>query len=105
MTKQYNTARKKEDHIGVQRLLTALVEITVLVFGAEITGFISLGNSRGQKMKSITTFERLMSTTADGELIKVTTIYSSFDKEEIDNLQADLQKSIGAGIKMIGGRE
>lgn len=49
-------------------------------------------------MKSITTFERLMSTTADGELIKVTTIYSSFDKEEIDNLQKELQKTIGAGI-------
>ena len=56
-------------------------------------------------MKVITTFERLMPTTADGELIKVTTLYSSFNKEEIDNLQADLQKTIGAGITMIGGRE
>ena len=56
-------------------------------------------------MKATTTFERLIPTTADGELIKVTTIYSSFDKEEIDNLQADLQKAIGAGITMIGGGE
>lgn len=51
-------------------------------------------------MKAIITYERLLPTTADGELIKVTTLYSSFDKEEIDNLQADLQKSIGAGIMM-----
>lgn len=49
-------------------------------------------------MKAMTTFERLMPTTADGELIKVTTIYSSFDKKEIDNLQAGLQSSIGAGV-------
>lgn len=52
-------------------------------------------------MKTTITFERLMPTTADGELIKVTTLYSSFDKEEIDNLQKDLQKSIGAGITML----
>ena len=56
-------------------------------------------------MKATTTSKRLMPTIADGERIKVTTIYSSFDKEEIDNLQADLQKAIGAGITMIGGRE
>lgn len=56
-------------------------------------------------MKATTTFERLMPTTADGEVIKVTTLYSSFNKEEIDNLQADLQKSIGAGITMIGGKK
>lgn len=49
-------------------------------------------------MKAMTTFERLMPTTADGEVIKVTTIYSSFDKEEIDNLQAGLRSSIGAGV-------
>lgn len=55
-------------------------------------------------MKATTTFERLNPTTADGDLIKVTTIYSSFDKEEIDNLQADLQKAIGAGLTMIGGK-
>lgn len=56
-------------------------------------------------MKTIITFERLTPTTADGELIKVITLYSSFDKEEIDNLQKDLQKSIGAGITMLGGGE
>ena len=56
-------------------------------------------------MKATTTFERLNPTTADGEMIKVITLYSSFNKEEIDNLQADLQKSIGAGITMIGDRE
>lgn len=52
-------------------------------------------------MKAMTTFERLMPTTADGEVIKVTTLFSSFNKEEIDNLQADLRKSIGVGITTI----
>lgn len=53
-------------------------------------------------MKATTTFERLMPTTVSGDAIKVTTIYYSFNKEEIDNLEADLQKSIGAGITMMG---
>ena len=49
-------------------------------------------------MKSLTTFKRLMPTTADGHIIKVTTYYSSFNKEEIDELQEGLTKSIGAGF-------
>lgn len=56
-------------------------------------------------MKAMTTFERLTPTTADGEMIKVTTLFSSFNKEEIDNLQADLKKSIGVGITMMGGEQ
>lgn len=49
-------------------------------------------------MKVSTTFERLMPTTADGHVIKVTTYYLSWDKAEIDKLQEDLQNTIGAGI-------
>lgn len=49
-------------------------------------------------MKIATTFERLMPTTADGHIIKVTTYYSSYDKNEIDRLQEDLKNSIGTGI-------
>lgn len=49
-------------------------------------------------MKVATTFERLMPTTADGHMIKVTTYYSSFDKSEIDKLQEDLRDAIGSGI-------
>lgn len=49
-------------------------------------------------MKVATTFERLMPTTADGHIIKVTTYYFSFDKSEIDKLQEDLQNTIGSGI-------
>ena len=49
-------------------------------------------------MKIATIYERLMPTTADGHIVKVTTYYSSFDKTEIDNLQEELEKSIGAGI-------
>mgnify|MGYP007122041053 CR=1 FL=1 len=56
-------------------------------------------------MNATITFERLMPTTVNGDAIKVTTIYSSFDKEEIDNLEADLQKSIGAGITMLGDKK
>ena len=49
-------------------------------------------------MKVATTFERLMPTTADGHIIKVTTYYSSWDKAEIDKLQEDLRNAIGSGI-------
>ena len=42
MTKLYNTARKKENHTEVQRLLTVLVEITEVAFGAEKIDYISL---------------------------------------------------------------
>lgn len=49
-------------------------------------------------MKVATTFERLMPTTADGHIIKLTTYYSSFDKNEIDKLQEDLRNTIGAGV-------
>lgn len=49
-------------------------------------------------MKVATTFERLMPTTADGHIIKVTAYYSSWDKAEIDKLQEDLRNTIGAGI-------
>ena len=50
------------------------------------------------KMKITTTFERLMPTTADGHIIKITQYISSFDKAEIDKTQEELRKSIGAGI-------
>ena len=49
-------------------------------------------------MKVATTFERLMPTTADGHILKITTYYSSFDKAEIDKLQEDLRDAIGSGI-------
>lgn len=49
-------------------------------------------------MKVATTFERLMPTTADGHIIKISTYYSSYDKSEIDKLQEDLRNTIGAGL-------
>lgn len=49
-------------------------------------------------MKIVTTFERLMPTTAEGHIIKINTYYSSFDKAEIDKLQEDLRNTIGAGV-------
>lgn len=60
-------------------------------------------------MKQTMTYERLMPTTADGHIIKVSIYYSSFDKEEIDNLQENLSDCIGSGIMsegiMRGGAE
>ena len=49
-------------------------------------------------MKVFTTFKRLMPTTLDGEIIRVTTYFSSFDEAEIDKLQEDLKNTIGAGV-------
>ena len=49
-------------------------------------------------MKATTIFERLMPTTADGHIIRVTTIYSSYDENEIDQLQVDLKHTIGGGV-------
>ena len=49
-------------------------------------------------MKAWTIFERLMPTTADGHIIKVTTYYSSFEKEAIDALENEFAKKIGAGL-------
>ena len=49
-------------------------------------------------MKVFTTFRRLMPTTVDGEIIKVTTYFSSFNGAEIDKLQEDLKNTIGAGV-------
>lgn len=49
-------------------------------------------------MKRAITWNRLMPTTADGEIIKVSIYYSSFNKDEIDKLQEELRGSIGTGI-------
>lgn len=49
-------------------------------------------------MKTLTTFERLMPTTVDGHIIKVTTYYSSFDKEAIDALEKEFAKTIGTAL-------
>ena len=51
-------------------------------------------------MKSFTTYERLMPTTADGHIIKISTFYSSFNKEEIDELQEHLRIDIGSGLEI-----
>ena len=38
-------------------------------------------------MKSYTTYERLMPDTFSGERIKISTIYSSFNKDEMDDFE------------------
>lgn len=49
-------------------------------------------------MKTQITYERLNPDTTNGEAIKVTAIYSSFDKHEIDALEDVYVDKIGSGV-------
>lgn len=49
-------------------------------------------------MKLSINYEELMPTTVSGHAIKITYVYYSFDKEEIDKLKARLADEIGTGI-------
>ena len=49
-------------------------------------------------MKVYTYYEPLKPDTVAGYSIKVTTIYSSFNKEAIDALSEEFKKKIGSGI-------
>lgn len=46
-------------------------------------------------MKQTITYERLKPTTVDGDIIKVSIYFSSFNKEEIDKLYDYLKDNIG----------
>ena len=46
-------------------------------------------------MKSFTTYRRLMPTTASGDAIAITTIFSSFNQEEIDEIEQYCKDTIG----------
>lgn len=54
-------------------------------------------------MKCTIKYERLNPTTAQGHMIKVTHLFSSNDQKEIDELEKELEESIGAGLIMDGG--
>ena len=49
-------------------------------------------------MKMFTMYERLKPDTVSGHAVKVTTIYSSFNINEIDKLQEELRNSIASGV-------
>ena len=49
-------------------------------------------------MKLSINYEELMPTTVSGHAIKITYVYSSFDKEEVDKLKERLADEIGTGI-------
>ena len=49
-------------------------------------------------MKQTITYERLKATTVDGDILKVSIYFSSFNKGEIDKLQEGLKDCIGSGI-------
>jgi len=49
-------------------------------------------------MRVLTMYRRLDPSTVTGEQIVVVTTYSSFNKEEIDTLEKELEKTIGTGV-------
>lgn len=49
-------------------------------------------------MRVLTMYRRLDPTTLIGENIVVVTTYSSFNKEEIDALEKELEETIGSGV-------
>ena len=49
-------------------------------------------------MKLSINYEELMPSTVAGYAIKISYIYSSFNKQEIDDLKAKLKDEIGTGI-------
>ena len=49
-------------------------------------------------MKVTTTFSRLNPDTIQGEKVAILTVYSSQNKEEIDELEQSLWQTIGSGV-------
>lgn len=49
-------------------------------------------------MKMFTTYKRNNPDTINGESITVTTVYSSYNEKEIDELENQLRNSIGSGL-------
>ena len=49
-------------------------------------------------MKVTTTFSRLSPDTIQGEKVAILTVYSSMNKQEIDELEQSLYQTIGNGV-------
>lgn len=49
-------------------------------------------------MRIITTYQRYTPDTNNGEQIAVTTVYSSHNKAEIDEVEKTLRQKIGSGV-------
>ena len=49
-------------------------------------------------MNIFTTYKRLMPTTVNGDAIAITTVYSSFNPAEIDELEQQCRDTIGTGV-------
>ena len=56
-------------------------------------------------MKQLITFERLEADTIRGEAIMIKQVISSFDKQEIDDLEQTLSKTIGTALITGYGKE
>ena len=52
-------------------------------------------------MRTTTYFERLMPTTTNGHAVRVITVYSSFNEDEIKELTNHLQETIGTCVYSI----
>ena len=49
-------------------------------------------------MRSYTSYQRLVSDTIDGEILVVTTRYTTFDKAEMDVVEEIMRRTIGSGV-------
>ena len=49
-------------------------------------------------MKITTTYRRLRPDTLNGDSVAVTTVYSSFDKSEIDSMEETFKRTIGTVV-------
>ena len=58
----------------------------------------TLISKEGEKMLANIRWRRLKPDTTNGEMIELTTTYSSFDKAEIDDLQEWFADKYGSGI-------
>ena len=56
-------------------------------------------------MKVTTTFRRLKPDTLNGDSVAVTTVYSSFNRSEIDSLEETLERTIGFCVVQEFGEE
>lgn len=56
-------------------------------------------------MKATTTYRRLKPDTLNGDSVAVTTVYSSFDRSEIDSMEETFKRTIGACVVQEFGEE
>lgn len=59
---------------------------------------LSIASKGARAMKVTTTFSRLSPDTIQGEKVAILTVYSSMNKQEIDELEQSLYQTIGTAV-------